>query len=117
MQKHFKPEFLNRVDDIIIFHPLGMREIEHIVGLQLARFEKLLADRKLFLDVTPEARALLAEEGYDPSFGARPLKRAIQRLIQNPLALQILEGRFVDGDRIGVRVGDGGALRFEKGSV
>jgi ATP-dependent Clp protease ATP-binding subunit ClpB len=114
MQKHFKPEFLNRVDDIIIFRPLGMREIEHIVDLQLARFERMLADRKLALEVTPEARQHLAEEGYDPSFGARPLKRAIQRLIQNPLAMQILEGKFVEGDRIVVTPGEGGQLHFEK---
>ena len=114
MQRHFKPEFLNRVDDVIIFRPLGTREIEHIVDLQLTRFERMLAERKLILDVTPEARALLAVEGYDPSFGARPLKRAIQRLIQNPLAMQILEGRFVDGDRIVVTTGEGGRLQFDK---
>jgi ATP-dependent Clp protease ATP-binding subunit ClpB len=114
MQKHFKPEFLNRVDDVIIFRPLGTREIEHIVDLQLARFERMLAERKLILEVTPEARAHLAEEGYDPSFGARPLKRAIQRLIQNPLAMQILQGRFVEGDRIVVTTGSGGLLQFDK---
>ncbi|MDB4886935.1 MAG: ATP-dependent chaperone ClpB, partial [Gemmatimonadetes bacterium] len=114
MQKHFKPEFLNRVDDIIIFRPLGAREIEHIVDLQLARFERLLAERKLVLEVTPEAKRHLAEEGYDPAYGARPLKRAIQRLIQNPLAMQILEGRFVDGDHIVVTAGQGGQLQFER---
>ena len=114
MRSHFKPEFLNRVDDIIIFRPLGTEQIEHIVGLQLGRFEKLLADRKLTLEMTPGARRLLAEEGYDPAFGARPLKRAIQRLIQNPLALQILEGRFHEGDRILVREGDAGKLVFER---
>jgi ATP-dependent Clp protease ATP-binding subunit ClpB len=114
MRSHFKPEFLNRVDDIIIFRPLGTEQIEHIVGLQLARFEKLLADRKLTLEMTPGARRLLAEEGYDPAFGARPLKRAIQRLIQNPLALQILEGRFHEGDRILVREAEGGTLAFER---
>jgi ATP-dependent Clp protease ATP-binding subunit ClpB len=114
MRSHFKPEFLNRVDDIIIFRPLGTEEIEHIVGLQLKRFEKLLADRKLTLDMSPDARRRLAEEGYDPAFGARPLKRAIQRLIQNPLALQILEGKFQEGDHILVREGPGGAFIFEK---
>jgi ATP-dependent Clp protease ATP-binding subunit ClpB len=116
MRTHFKPEFLNRVDDIIIFRPLGTEQIEHIVGLQLERFEKLLADRKLTLEMTPGARRMLAEEGYDPAFGARPLKRAIQRMIQNPLALQILEGRFHEGDRIVVKEGDGGAFVFERGS-
>src|SRR5678810_864150 len=114
MRSHFKPEFLNRVDDIIIFRPLGTEQIEHIVGLQLERFEKLLADRKLTLEMTPEAKRLLAEEGYDPAFGARPLKRAIQRLIQNPLALQILEGKFQEGDRILVKEGPGGAFVFER---
>jgi ATP-dependent Clp protease ATP-binding subunit ClpB len=114
MRSHFKPEFLNRVDDIIIFRPLGTEQIEHIVGLQLERFEKLLADRKLSLEMTPGARRRLAEEGYDPAFGARPLKRAIQRMIQNPLAMQILEGRFSEGDRILVREGDGGKFVFER---
>jgi ATP-dependent Clp protease ATP-binding subunit ClpB len=114
MRSHFKPEFLNRVDDIIIFRPLGTEQIEHIVGLQLERFEKLLADRKLSLEMTPGARRVLAEEGYDPAFGARPLKRAIQRMIQNPLAMQILEGRFHEGDRIVVREGDGGSFVFER---
>ncbi|HEY2026586.1 MAG TPA: ATP-dependent chaperone ClpB, partial [Gemmatimonadaceae bacterium] len=94
LRSHFKPEFLNRVDDIIIFRPLGQKEIEHIVELQLGQFHKLLANRKITLEVTPEAKHLLAEEGYDPAFGARPLKRAVQRLIQNPLALMLLEGRF-----------------------
>ena len=114
MQKHFKPEFLNRVDDVIIFKPLGRGEIEHIVDLQLDRFLRLLGDRKITLEVTPEAKRLLSEEGYDPAFGARPLKRAIQRLIQNPLALQLLEGRFRDGDHVVVTVGPGGTLAFER---
>ena len=114
LQGHFKPEFLNRVDDIIIFRPLGMEQIEHIVDLQLARFEKLLADRKLTLEVTPEAKHLLAEEGYDPAFGARPLKRAIQRMIQNPLAMRLLEGEFAEGDRILVAPGEGRNLSFIK---
>ena len=113
MQSHFKPEFLNRVDDIIIFRPLGREEIERIVELQLDRFLKLLGDRKITLEVTPEAKRFLSEEGYDPAFGARPLKRAIQRLIQNPLAMLLLEGRFRDGDRVVVTVGAGGALAFE----
>ena len=114
MRQHFKPEFLNRVDDIIIFKPLGTEEIEHIVGLQLARFEKLLADRKLAIEITPEARHLLAAEGYDPAFGARPLKRTIQRLIQNPLALMLLEGKFQDGDHIVVTPSASGGLDFTK---
>ena len=114
MRSHFKPEFLNRVDDIIIFRPLGQGEIEHIVDLQLGRFEKLLGERKMTLELTPEAKRLVAEEGYDAAFGARPLKRAIQRLIQNPLALQLLEGKFQEGDHILATVGTGGTLVFEK---
>ena len=114
LQGHFKPEFLNRVDDIIVFRPLGMEQIEHIVELQLKRFEQLLADRKLSFEVTAEAKHLLAEEGYDPAFGARPLKRAIQRLIQNPLAMRLLEGEFSEGDRILVQPGEGRQLSFTK---
>ena len=112
----FKPEFLNRVDDIIVFHQLGRDHIEHIVELQLKRLDALLADRKLGLTLTPEARALIATEGYDPAFGARPLKRAIQRLLQNPLAKAVLAGSFVEGDRLVAEVaGDGsGTLAFRK---
>ncbi len=114
LRQHFRPEFLNRIDDIIIFRPLGKEEIEHIIDLQLAHLEKLLADRKLTLELTPEAREILATEGYDPAFGARPLKRAIQRLLQNPLAMAVLEGRFVEGDHIVVGVDQKGELTFRK---
>ncbi len=113
LRGHFKPEFLNRVDDIIIFRPLGEGEIAHIVELQLKRFDKLLAERKLTLDITPAARALLAHEGYDPAFGARPLKRAIQRMLQNPLALSLLQGEYAEGDTVRVDA-SGEGLRFEK---
>jgi ATP-dependent Clp protease ATP-binding subunit ClpB len=112
LRQQFKPEFLNRVDDIIIFRPLGTEEIERIVDLQLVRLDRLLADRKITLHVTPEAKRLLAEEGYDPAFGARPLKRSIQRLIQNPLALAVLEGRFGEGDHVLVRPDSKGGLEF-----
>ena len=113
LRQQFRPEFLNRVDDIIVFHPLSADDIGAIVNIQLTRMEKLLADRKLTLELTPEARALIGREGYDPAFGARPLKRAIQRLLQNPLALAVLEGSYVEGDRIrAVPFGD--VLRFEK---
>src|SRR5690349_7688013 len=112
LRQSFKPEFLNRVDDIIIFHPLGTDQIEKIVDLQLVRLDRLLADRKMTLEVTPEAKRLLAEEGYDPAFGARPLKRSIQRLIQNPLAMAVLEGKFVGGDVIVVRPDGKGGLEF-----
>ncbi|AHG90674.1 ATP-dependent chaperone ClpB [Gemmatirosa kalamazoonensis] len=112
MREHFRPEFLNRVDDIVLFKPLTEEHIDRIIDLQLGRLRRLLADRKLTLELTPEARELLAQEGYDPAFGARPLKRAIQRMIQNPLALAVLEGRFNEGDTIVARPDGKGALEF-----
>jgi ATP-dependent Clp protease ATP-binding subunit ClpB len=112
LRQQFKPEFLNRIDDIIIFHPLSTEQIEKIVDLQLKRLDRLLADRKITLEVTPDAKRLLAEEGYDPAFGARPLKRSIQRLIQNPLAMAVLEGKFGDGDVIVARPDGKGGLEF-----
>jgi ATP-dependent Clp protease ATP-binding subunit ClpB len=112
LRQQFKPEFLNRVDDIIIFRPLGTEDIERIVDLQLRRLDKLLADRKITLEVTPDAKRVLAEEGYDPAFGARPLKRSIQRLIQNPLAMAVLEGRFGEGDHVIVRPNGKGGLEL-----
>ena len=114
LRQHFRPEFLNRVDDIIIFRPLGKGEIEHIIDLQLKKLEQLLADRKLTFELTPAAREILATEGYDPAFGARPLKRAIQRLLQNPLALAVLEGKFSEGDHIVVDRDPKGELTFRK---
>jgi ATP-dependent Clp protease ATP-binding subunit ClpB len=118
LRHHFRPEFLNRVDDTIIFRPLGTEELEKIVDLQLKRAAALLAEKKLGLEVTPGAKRLLASEGYDPVFGARPLKRAIQRLLQNPLALAVLEGKYAEGDVIRVdRAPSGNALTFAKASV
>jgi ATP-dependent Clp protease ATP-binding subunit ClpB len=114
LRQHFKPEFLNRVDDVVIFRPLGRGEIDHIVDLQLSRLRALLADRKMTLELSEEARTALADSGYDPSYGARPLKRAIQRMIQNPLALAILEGRFNEGDHILATVAGDEQLHFEK---
>jgi ATP-dependent Clp protease ATP-binding subunit ClpB len=117
LRGHFRPEFLNRVDDVIVFRPLGRAELKTIVDLQLRRLEKLLADRKLGLQVTDAAKALIAEEGYDPAYGARPLKRAIQRLVQNPLALRVLEGEFDDGETVIVdRKPGGSALVFRAGA-
>ncbi|MFL5382346.1 MAG: AAA family ATPase, partial [Longimicrobiaceae bacterium] len=100
MRRHFRPEFLNRVDDVIVFKPLGRPELKTIVDLQLRRLEQLLAERKMALRITDAAKELIAEEGYDPAYGARPLKRAIQRLVQNPLAIRVLEGEFDDGDTV-----------------
>jgi len=112
LRQHFKPEFLNRVDDIVLFKPLAQEQIAHIVELQLTRLDQLLAERKLTLTLSDEAKKFIASEGYDPAFGARPLKRAIQRLIQNPLALAILDGTFKDGDRIVAKVA-GEHITFE----
>jgi len=108
----FKPEFLNRIDDIVVFRPLGRAQIDRIVDLQLARLRTLLADKKLTLELSEPARTALGDAGYDPVFGARPLKRAVQRLVQNPLALAVLEGRFAEGDVIVGEVAEDGGLTF-----
>ena len=100
LHSHFKPEFLNRVDDIIIFRPLGKEQLVKIVELRLEDLRRLLADRKISLELTDAAKELLFTEGYDPNFGARPLKRAIQKLIQDPLALKILDGEVQHGDHV-----------------
>jgi len=97
---HFKPEFLNRVDDVIIFRPLGKEQLVKIVDLRLEDVRRLLADRKISLELTDAARELLFTEGFDPNFGARPLKRAIQKLVQDPLALKILDGEVLHGDHV-----------------
>jgi ATP-dependent Clp protease ATP-binding subunit ClpB len=102
LRNHFRPEFLNRVDDIIVFRPLSRSDLVRIVDLQLVRLEELVAQRGRKLEVTPEARELLAEQGYDPVYGARPLKRVIQRELQNRMALELLEGSFNEGDTIRV---------------
>ncbi|MHB1225605.1 MAG: ATP-dependent chaperone ClpB [Gemmatimonadaceae bacterium] len=115
LRQQFKPEFLNRVDDIIVFHPLGEPQLERIVELQLTRLRRLLDDRKLTLELTPAAKRLIATEGYEPAFGARPIKRAIQRMLQNPLAMAVLEGEFTEGDTILVDVGSDNALTFTHG--
>ena len=108
----FRPEFLNRIDDIIVFNSLERASLGRIVDLQLERLRAMLADKRIGLEVTPEARELIIANGYDRQFGARPMKRAIQRLIQDPLALTILEGRFGEGDTVRVHR-DGEAMRFE----
>jgi ATP-dependent Clp protease ATP-binding subunit ClpB len=111
----FKPEFLNRIDDIIIFNALGRAEISRIVDIQLMRLQKRLADRKVSLELTAPARELLLKEGYDPAFGARPLKRALQHLIQDKLALKMLDGEILPGDHVVADADlDRGELTFEK---
>jgi len=114
LHHHFRPEFLNRVDDIVVFRPLGQEELRRIVDLQLRRVAQLAEDLGVHLQVTEDAEAFLAAEGYDPSFGARPLKRAIQRLVQDPLALYLLDEEVPEGTRIVVRrAADGKRLAFE----
>ncbi|MGH0034454.1 MAG: ATP-dependent chaperone ClpB [Myxococcota bacterium] len=116
LRGHFKPEFLNRVDDVIIFHQLERSQIGRIVDIQLARVAQLLEERRIDLEFSDEARELLAERGYDPQYGARPLKRVIQRMVQDPLAVRILEGEFPEGSKVSVdaRV-SGEALEFRRG--
>ena len=100
LKKHFRPEFLNRVDDIVVFRPLGDEQLTHIVELRLKDLEKLLADRKITLEMTDAARKAIFKAGYDRAYGARPLKRAIQRLVQDPLAIRILDGEVLHGDHV-----------------
>jgi ATP-dependent Clp protease ATP-binding subunit ClpB len=113
LQRHFRPEFLNRVDEIVVFHALSRSDLAKIVDLRLDELAQLLESRGIGLEVTSAARAQLAEEGYDPAYGARPLKRVIQRRVQNPLAMEILEGRFGEGDTVVVDFRDGKFV-FEK---
>jgi ATP-dependent Clp protease ATP-binding subunit ClpB len=114
LRAHFKPEFLNRVDDVIIFHGLTIENIKEIVEIQLRNLRKRLSERKITLNLSERAKELLARDGFDPVYGARPLKRAIQRLIQDPLALKILEGEFSEGDTIEVEVGSQNDLLFSR---
>src|SRR5450631_1547966 len=110
----FRPEFINRIDEIVIFNPLGKEHLERIVLLLLKGVENLLAERQITLELTAAAKELLVREGYDPAYGARPLRRTIQRMIQDPLAMQILEGKVLPGDQVVVdRDGSGDKMRFE----
>jgi ATP-dependent Clp protease ATP-binding subunit ClpB len=114
LHSHFRPEFLNRIDDVVVFRPLGEAELRRIVDLQLERVARLAADIGVHLEVSDDARAFLAEEGHDPVFGARPLKRAIQRSLQDPLALLLLDEEVAEGTTVRATVAeDGGGLTFE----
>jgi ATP-dependent Clp protease ATP-binding subunit ClpB len=115
LRAHFRPEFLNRVDDVIVFQPLSQDELGRIVDIQLRRLEARLAERKLGLRVTDPARKLLAERGWDPVYGARPLKRAIQRFVQDRLALLVLQGEFSECDVVEVDAA-AGDLTFRRGA-
>jgi ATP-dependent Clp protease ATP-binding subunit ClpB len=108
LQAHFRPDFLNRIDEIVIWHPLDKDHLRQIVDIQLRRVEALLRDRGFHLEVSPAAREYLAEVGYDPDYGARPLKRAIQRELQDPLALQVLSGNLKAGDLVRIDRGPNG---------
>ena len=103
----FKPEFLNRIDDIVIFNSLGREEIRKIVGIQTDLLGKRLKDKKIALKLTDKAEDFIADTGFDPVYGARPLKRAIQNYIQNPLAVKILEGTVKEGEKVTIDVKDG----------
>ncbi|RUR76769.1 ATP-dependent chaperone ClpB [Chlorogloeopsis fritschii PCC 9212] len=116
LRSHFRPEFLNRVDDLIIFHPLNRSEMRQIVRIQLKRVENLLSDQKISLEISPSACDYLVEVGYDPVYGARPIKRAIQREVENAIATKILENAFMAGDTIVIDKGDKG-LNFSKKKV
>ena len=116
LDRAFRPEFLNRIDEIILFHNLTREDIQAIVDIQLRHLEQLLADRHMRIELSERAKAFLAEQGYDPIYGARPLKRVVQRELQDPLALAILEGRVLDGDTVFVDVDPSGArITFESG--
>jgi ATP-dependent Clp protease ATP-binding subunit ClpB len=108
LRDELRPEFLNRIDEVIVFRPLSREQIGQIVTIQLEQLRRLLAERKLGLELSPAALAQLAGEGYDPVYGARPLKRVIQQRIQNPLATELLRGAFREGDTILVDTGDHG---------
>jgi ATP-dependent Clp protease ATP-binding subunit ClpB len=110
----FRPEFLNRIDEIVIFRALDPADIERIVDIQMRDVQKRLAERKIAIELTAEARKVLAERGYDPVFGARPLKRAIQRMIENPLAVEVLGGKFREGDHVIVDSTDRETFVFRK---
>ena len=113
LRQQFRPEFLNRVDDIVVFRPLGDEQLTHIVDLRLKDLQALLADRKITLELTMKARQAIFTAGYDRAYGARPLKRAIQRMVQDKLAVKILDGSVLHGDHVVVDAGKGGALTFE----
>jgi ATP-dependent Clp protease ATP-binding subunit ClpB len=114
LRSHFRPEFLNRIDEIIMFHPLGREELAQIVEIQAGRLRDLLRDKDIELRFTEAAKQFLAAEGYDPAYGARPLKRTLQQLVADPLALAILQGEFQDGDVVVVDAGEDG-VQFRHG--
>ena len=110
LRQHFRPEFLNRVDEIVIFEPLRREQMSHIVDIQITHLQKLLEDRKIAITLDAKARDWLAEKGYDPAYGARPLKRVIQKSVQDPLAELILSGKIKDGEKVKISAGRDGLV-------
>ena len=116
IRAELRPELLNRIDEIVVFHSLGREELAHIVEIQIGRLGKLLADKQLTLELTPHAREAVGAAGYDPVYGARPLKRALQRMVLDPLALKVLQGDFRPGDVVRVDAGASDeVLSFSRG--
>jgi ATP-dependent Clp protease ATP-binding subunit ClpB len=113
LRAHFRPEFLNRVDEIIVFHALSRGQMRHVIDIQLRGLMRRLEDRKIHIELTDRAKDLLIEEGYDPTYGARPLKRTIQRRVLDPLAMRVLQGEFTEGDTVRIDA-SGGELTFAK---
>ena len=114
VRTHFRPEFLNRIDEVILFHALSREHMAQIIDIQARHLLKRLEDRKIHVELTAAARDLLVREGYDPAYGARPLKRTIQKLVLDPLARRVLEGEFGEGDHVMIDA-DGGIARLPEG--
>jgi ATP-dependent Clp protease ATP-binding subunit ClpB len=116
LRQAFRPEFINRIDDIVLFNPLGQEQLNKIIDLELVKVTRLLAERKVRIELTPAARERLVRDGYDPAYGARPLRRTVQRLVQDPLAMRILDGSVLPGDLVRVDIDpDTDSMRFERG--
>ena len=115
LRQAFRPEFINRIDDIVLFNPLGKEQLNKIIDLELAKVMRLLAERKVRIELTPAARERLVRDGYDPAYGARPLRRTVQRLVQDPLAMRILDGSVLPGDLVRVDIDpNSDSMRFEQ---
>ena len=114
LRREFRPEFLNRLDEIVLFHSLGKEELSRIVDIMLRELNDRLSDRKIKIALTPAAKVRIAEIGFDPAYGARPLRRALQKRVEDPFAMRILEGEFPEGDRVTVDVDPKGGFTFTR---
>jgi ATP-dependent Clp protease ATP-binding subunit ClpA len=112
LHQRFRPEFLNRIDDVIVFHTLDLSQIKQIIGIQLKKLTKMIEERGLTIEISDAAKERIAQEGYDPAFGARPLKRALQRLIIDPLAIRLLDGTFKPGETVFVNASADGKVEL-----